>query len=48
MVFDDPEGWDGIEGGLLRERGGMCIHKADSFHCTAEANTTSQHTYSPI
>ena len=48
MHFDDLEGWDGVEGGLLRERGDMCIHKADSFHCTAEMNTTLQHNYSPI
>ena len=48
MLFDDPEGWDGIEGGLLRGGWVMCIHKADSFHCTAEANTTLQHNYSPI
>ena len=24
MLFDDPEGWDGIEGGLLR--GGVCVY----------------------
>ena len=39
LLCDDLGGWNGEwwEG----PRGGdVCIHTADSLHCTAEANTT--------
>ena len=39
MIRDDLEGWDGgwgWEGGL--RAGDICIHMADSLHCTAETN----------
>ena len=32
MLWDDPEGRVG--------EGGVCIHTADSHHCTAETSTT--------
>jgi len=36
MTCDDLEGWDGLRG----EGGSICIHIADSLHCTTETNTT--------
>ena len=41
MLCDDLDGWDG--GGSaweVQEGGDICIHIADSFHFTAETNTT--------
>ena len=40
MLCDDLDGWD--EGGRreVQEGGDIRIHIADSFHCTAETNTT--------
>ena len=32
----------------VQERGDICIHVADSLHCTAEINTTLQSNYTPI
>ena len=40
VVCDDLEGWEGVSGRELQEGGDACLHKADSCHCTAEANTT--------
>ena len=41
MLCDDLDGWDGGGGREVQEGGGdMCIHIADSLHCTAETNTT--------
>ena len=39
MLCDDLNEWDGV-GREVREGGDMCIHIADSLHCTAETNTT--------
>ena len=40
MLCDDLKGWDGGEGGMeVQEGGDICIHVADSLHCTAETNT---------
>ena len=42
MVCGDPGGWDvGVGGGEkeAREGGDICIHRADSLHCTDETNT---------
>ena len=41
MLCGDLDGWDG-EGGRkeVQEGGDICIHVADSLHCTAETNTT--------
>ena len=37
---DDLEGWDGFMGRReVQEGDHICIHTADSFHCTAEAGT---------
>ena len=39
MLSGDLDGWDG--GGREVEEGGdICIHIADSLHCTAEPKTT--------
>ena len=39
MFCDDLDGWD-EEGGMeVQEGGDICIHIADSLHCTAETNT---------
>ena len=38
MLCDDLDGWDG--GREVQEGGDICIHIADSLHCTAETNTT--------
>ena len=38
MLFDDLDAWD--RGREVREGGDMCVHIADSLHCTAETNTT--------
>ena len=43
MLCGDLDGRDWLWGGGGREghKGGdICIHVADSFHCTAEASTT--------
>ena len=41
MLCDDLEGWDGAGGGKETQEGvDICIHTADSLHCTAETNTT--------
>ena len=41
MLCGDLDGWDGVEGGReVQEGGDICIHIADSLHCTAETNTT--------
>ena len=37
MLCDDLEGLAGIEGW---EEADVCIHMADSLHCTAETNTS--------
>ena len=36
MFCDDPDGWDVGEAQKGRD---ICIHVADSLHCTAETNT---------
>ena len=41
MLCDDLEEWDG--GGIGRrsaKEGNICVHRADSLHCTAEARAT--------
>ena len=45
MLCGDLEGW---RGWYVWEGRGMCIHRADSLHCTAEANTTLWSIYTPI
>ena len=41
VLCDDLDGWDGGGGGReVQEGGDICIHIADSLHCTAETNTT--------
>ena len=42
VLYDDLVGWDGgwEEGREVQERRDICIHIADSLHCTAETNTT--------
>ena len=32
----------------VQDGGNICIHIADSLHCTAESNTTLQSSYTPI
>ena len=32
----------------IQEGGDICIHKADSLHCTAETNTTLKSNYTAI
>ena len=39
MLCDDLDGWDGWARGV-QKGGDICIHTADSLHCTAETNTT--------
>ena len=40
MLCDDLEGWDAVGGGReVQEGGDICILKADSCCCMAEANT---------
>ena len=36
------------EGSEVQEGGDVCIHIADSLHCTAETNTTLYSNYTPI
>ena len=36
---DDPEGWDGEEGGRRVQDGGTCIPMADSCECMAKSTT---------
>ena len=43
MLCDDLDGWDGVGVGWegareVQEGGDMCIHRADSFHCTAKTD----------
>ena len=46
MLCDDLEGWDGVRGRRAVQEGEvMCIHIADSPHCTAESNTILQSNY---
>ena len=45
----DLEGWDrGWRWGEVQEGGDICIHTADSLHCTAETNKTLQSNYTSI
>ena len=46
MLCDDLEGW-GV-GQKVQERGDICVHAADSPHCTPETNTTLESNYTPI
>ena len=40
VLFDDLERW-GVGGGVeVQEGEDICIHIADSLHCTEEGNTT--------
>ena len=40
MLCDDLDGWDRMWSGKeVQEGEDICIHIADSLHCTAEANT---------
>ena len=40
VLCDNLEGWDGVGGGReVQEGGDICILKADSCCCMAEANT---------
>ena len=39
LLCDDLEGRD-VAGREAQEGGDICIHPADSLHCTAETNTT--------
>ena len=54
VLCDYLEGWNGAEGSEreVQEKGdiynSICIHRADSFHCIAENNTTLQSNYTPI
>ena len=40
LHYEDLQGWDGGGGREAHERGDICIHTADSLHCTADTNTT--------
>ena len=40
MLCDDLDVWGGGSGREVQEGGDICIHIADSLHCTAETNTT--------
>ena len=41
MLCDGLEGWAwGTGEWEIQEEGAVWIHRADSLHCTAEANTT--------
>ena len=41
MFCDDLEGWDERNRRKVQEEGGdICIHIADSLHCSAETHTT--------
>lgn len=42
------EGWDRRGRSEAHERGGSCIHRADSLCCTAEMNRILQSNYTPI
>ena len=40
VLCDDLEGGTGVGGGKEAQEGGdICIHIADSLHCTAETQT---------
>ena len=43
MLCDDLDGWDE---GVGRSKRDICIHTADSFHCTAESNNIVKQLYS--
>ena len=45
MLWVDKEGWDGGGGGQLLEGEDICIHVADSLHCTAETNSIERQLY---
>ena len=38
-ALDDPEGWDGEEGGSGVQDGDTCTPKADSCQCVAKTTT---------
>ena len=44
MLCGDLDGWDGVggreRGREVQEGGDICVHIADSLHCTAETNRT--------
>ena len=46
MLCGDLDGWDG--GGREAQRGDVCIHIADSLHCTTKTHTTLKGNYIPI
>ena len=48
VLCDDLDGQDGGDWGEVQEGGDICIHIADSLHCTAETNTTLQSNCTPI
>ena len=49
MLCDNLEGWDwGWDGREFQEGGDICIHIADSLHCTAETNSTLYSNYTLI
>ena len=40
MLWDNLEGWDGVEDGREAQEGeDLCVRTADSLCCTAETNT---------
>ena len=47
MLCDDLDGWDGVgDEREVQEGEDICIHIADSLHCTAETNNTVKQLYS--
>ena len=40
MFCEELVGWEGGDGREVQEGGYICIHIADSLHCTAGTNTT--------
>ena len=40
MLWDDLEGWMGVDGWEVQETRDICMYIADSLCCTAETNTT--------
>ena len=46
-LCDDLEGWNAGGGGRSKRKG-VCIHIAESLHCTAEMNVTLQSNDIPI
>ena len=47
MLCDDLDQWDG-GAREVQEGEDICIHIADSLHCTAETNTLLECNYTPI